>query len=116
MGEQSHRGGGQGAVRDISPARVGCAVVQAATANFNPFGGETKLDSKNPERGPLLIIAGTDDNTVPLAITHATYKIQSKNPGVTEIAEIPGSGHSLVIDGSWQGVAEPALGFIQRFL
>jgi pimeloyl-ACP methyl ester carboxylesterase len=94
----------------------GVPLFQAAIANFNPFGGETKLDSKNPDRGPLLIIAGTDDNTVPLAITHATYKIQAKNPGVTEIVEIPGRGHSLVIDSGWQAVADPALSFIQRFL
>ncbi|MDQ1569663.1 MAG: hypothetical protein QOF79_337 [Actinomycetota bacterium] len=88
---------------------------QAAIANFNPFGGETKVDSKNPNRGPLLVIAGTKDNTVPLAITHATYKIQSKNPGVTEIAEIPGRGHSLVIDSGWKDVAEEALAFAKRF-
>lgn len=79
---------------------AGAPLFQVAVANFNPFGGETKLDSKNPDRGPLLIIAGTDDNTVPLAITHATYKIQAKNPGITEIVEIPGRGHSLVIDSS----------------
>ena len=94
----------------------GVPLFQAATANFNPFGGETTLDWKNPNRGPLLIIAGTDENAVPLAISHATYKIQSKNPGVTEIIEIPGRGHSLVIDSGWQAVADPALGFIQRFL
>jgi hypothetical protein len=70
----------------------GWPLLQAATANFNPFGGHTKLDSKSPDRGPLLIIAGTDDNTVPSAITHATYKIQSKNPGITKIVEIPGRG------------------------
>src|ERR1700681_3416520 len=63
----------------------GAPLFQAAVANFNPFGGETRLGSKNPDRGPLLIIAGDSDNTVPLAITNATYKIQSKNPGVTEI-------------------------------
>jgi hypothetical protein len=45
-----------------------------------PFGGETRVDSKNPDRGPLLVIAGDSDNTVPVAITNATYKIQSKNP------------------------------------
>ena len=94
----------------------GVPLFQAATADFNPFGGGTKLDSKNPDRGPLLIIAGTDDNTVPLAITDASYKIQAKNPGITEIVEIPGRGNSLVIDSGWQGVAEPALSFIQRFL
>jgi esterase/lipase len=81
-----------------------------------PFGGETRVDSKNPDRGPLLVIAGDSDNTVPVAITNATYKIQSKNPGVTEIEYLKGRGHSLVIDHGWQEVAEAALGFIRRFV
>ena len=94
---------------------AGAPLFEAATANFNPFSGETAVDSKNPDRGPLLIIAGTLDNTVPLAITHASYKIQAKNPGVTEIIEIPGRGHSLVIDSGWKDVAQTALDFVKRF-
>jgi non-heme chloroperoxidase len=94
---------------------AGAPLFEAATANFNPFSGETAVDSKNPERGPLLIIAGALDNTVPLAITHASFKIQSKNPGLTEIAEIPGRGHSLIIDSGWKDVAQTALDFVKRF-
>jgi non-heme chloroperoxidase len=94
---------------------AGAPLFEAATANLNPFSGETSVDSKNPDRGPLLIIAGALDNTVPLAITHASYKIQSKNPGVTEITEIPGRGHSLVIDSGWLDVAQAALDFVKRF-
>ncbi|MCU1552229.1 MAG: Lysophospholipase [Glaciihabitans sp.] len=94
---------------------AGAPLFEAATANFNPFSGETAVDSKNPDRGPLLIIAGALDNTVPLAITHASYKIQAKNPGVTEIVELPGRGHSLVIDSGWKDVAQTALDFVKRF-
>jgi pimeloyl-ACP methyl ester carboxylesterase len=94
---------------------AGAPLFEAATANFNPFSGETAVDSKNPDRGPLLIIAGALDNTVPLAITHASYKIQAKNPGVTEIIEIPGRGHSLTIDSGWKDVAQTALDFVKRF-
>jgi non-heme chloroperoxidase len=97
-------------------AASGVPLFQAAVANFNPFGGETTVDHKNPERGPLLIIAGDSDNTVPPAITEASYKIQSKNPGVTEIAYIEGRGHSLVIDHGWKDVSDAALGFIKRFV
>ncbi|QEO14370.1 alpha/beta hydrolase [Agromyces intestinalis] len=88
---------------------------QAAFANFNPFGGETAVDSKNPARGPLLIIGGESDHTVPLAITHASFKIQSKNPGVTEQIVIPNRGHSLTIDSGWREVADEALAFVRRF-
>jgi len=95
---------------------AGAPLFQAAFANFNPFGGETAVDSKNPDRGPLLIIAGAEDNTVPLAITEASYKIQAKNEGVTEIAEIPGRGHSLIIDSGWREVADTALEFVEKYL
>ncbi len=94
----------------------GAPLFQAAVANFNPFGGETHVDLKNADRGPLLIIAGDSDNTVPLAITEASYKIQSKNPGITEIERIKGRGHSLVIDHGWNEVADAALAFVKRFV
>jgi len=94
---------------------AGVPLFQAAFANFNPFGGETQVDTKNPDRGPLLIIGGEHDHTVPPAITNASYKIQSKNPGVTELVTIPGRGHSLTIDSGWREVADEALAFVQRF-
>jgi non-heme chloroperoxidase len=93
----------------------GLPLFQAAVSNFNPV-SETRVDSKNPDRGPLLIIAGENDHTIPLAITEATFKLQSKhNPGVTEIERIPGRGHSLVIDSGWKEVADVAVTFVQRF-
>ena len=92
----------------------GAPLFQAATANFNPF-SETKVDTRNDARGPVLIIAGEKDNTVPLAITHATYKLESRNVGETRITEIPGRGHSLVIDSGWREVADTALEFAQTY-
>jgi non-heme chloroperoxidase len=93
----------------------GVPIFQAATANLNPW-TEAQVDTKNPERGPLLIISGEYDHTVPWAIAHASYKQQEKNPGVTEIHEIPGRGHSLTIDHGWHDVAETALTFIAQQL
>ena len=92
----------------------GAPLFQAATANFNPK-TEAQVDTRNPDRGPLLIISGEKDNTVPRAISHAAYKRQEHNPGVTEFTEVPGRGHSLVIDNGWAGVAQTALDFIKRF-
>jgi len=92
----------------------GAPLFQAATANFNPF-SETKVDTRNPSRGPMLIIAGAKDNTVPLAITEATFKLQSKNENVTQFVEIPGRGHSLTIDHGWREVADTALVFAQNY-
>jgi non-heme chloroperoxidase len=92
----------------------GAPLFQAAAENFNPK-TEAKVDTRNPERGPLLIISGEKDNTVPRAISQAAYKRQEHNPGVTEFAELPGRGHSLTIDSGWAEVAETALNFIKRF-
>jgi non-heme chloroperoxidase len=91
----------------------GVTLFQAATANLNPW-TEAKVDTKNPDRGPLLIADGEKDNTVPWAVANAAYKQQKRNPGVTEIARIPGRGHSLTIDHGWREVAATALAFVQK--
>ena len=92
----------------------GAPLFQAASANLNPW-TEAKVDTKNPERGPMLIISGENDHTVPWAIANASFKKQEKNEGVTEIVEIPGRGHALTIDGGWREVADMALNFVKRF-
>jgi pimeloyl-ACP methyl ester carboxylesterase len=94
---------------------AGAPLFQAASANLNPW-TEAKVDSKNPNRGPLLIISGEKDNTVPWAIANASYKKQRRNDGVTEIVEMPNRGHALTIDSGWREVADTALAFVQRFL
>jgi non-heme chloroperoxidase len=91
----------------------GVPLFQAASANLNPW-TEAKVDTKNPARGPLLIISGEHDNTVPWAIAHASFKQQEKNAAVTEIKEIPDRGHSLTIDHGWREVADTALAFIKQ--
>ena len=91
----------------------GVPLFQAAAANLNPW-TEAKVNTKNPDRGPLLIIDGEKDNTVPWAIANASYKRQKRNPGVTEIVQVPGRGHSLTIDHGWREVADIALSFLQE--
>ena len=93
---------------------AGKPLFQAATANFNPW-TEVKVDTDNPERGPLLIISGEKDNTVPWSIANASYGKQKDNASLTEIVEIKGRGHSLTIDSGWREVADTALKFVQRF-
>jgi pimeloyl-ACP methyl ester carboxylesterase len=93
----------------------GRPLFQAATANLNPW-TEAKVDSRNPERGPLLVISGAKDHTVPWAIANASYKKQKRNTGVTDISEIPNRGHALTIDSGWREVADTALAFVQRFV
>jgi non-heme chloroperoxidase len=92
----------------------GVPLFQAAAANLNPW-TEAKVEIENPYRGPLLIISGEKDNTVPRTIADATYKQQLKNPGVTEFAEMPGRGHALTIDSGWLEVCQTSLAFVERF-
>ena len=93
---------------------AGAPLFQAASANLNPW-TEAKVDTKNPDRGPLLIISGEKDHTVPWAIANASFKKQKKNQDVTEIIEMPNRGHSLTIDNGWREVCDTALAFVQRF-
>ena len=93
-------------------AAPGRPLFQAASANVTT-GKATKVDVKNPERGPLLVINGGADNIVPNVMAKAAFKLQSKNPGRTEFREIEGLGHSLVIDSRWGEVADAALEFIR---
>ncbi len=95
-------------------AAPGVALMQMANANINPR-TEAKLDPANPDRGPLLILDGEKDHTVPWAIANAAYKRQKRNPAVTEIKQMPDRGHSLTIDHGWQEVAQTALDFAKRF-
>jgi non-heme chloroperoxidase len=93
----------------------GAPIFQAATANLNPW-TEAKVDTKNPARGPLLIVSGEKDHTVPWAIANASYKRQKRNDGVTEIVEVPDRGHTLTVDSGWREVADKALAFVRRFV
>jgi len=93
---------------------AGAPLFQAATANLNPW-TEAKVNSRSPERGPLLIVSGEKDNTVPWAIANAAYKKQKRNDGVTEIVEMPHRGHALTVDSGWREVADTALAFVKRF-
>jgi non-heme chloroperoxidase len=95
-------------------AAPGVALMQMANANLNP-GSEAKVDTKNPDRGPLLIIEGERDHTVAPAMAKAAYTRERRNPGVTEIATVPNRGHALTIDHGWREVAQVALDFVKRF-
>ncbi len=97
-------------------AAPGVALMQMANANLNPF-TEAKLDPKNPDRGPLLIIDGEKDHTVPVGDRERLLQAsRAQNEAVTEIKKIPNRGHSLTIDSGWREVAETALAFVKRFV
>ena len=91
-----------------SPAKP---LFQAAAANF-VLHSEAKVDTENPTRGPLLLIAGTADHTVPDVSTRATYKQYRHSLAVTELRQFAGRGHSLVIDHGWREIANVCLDWL----
>lgn len=91
----------------------GTPLFQAAAANLNPW-TEDSVDTRNPERGPMLIIVGEKDHTAPPSVARASYHLQQRNAAVTEFTELPGRGHSLTIDSGWKDVADLALAFVNH--
>ncbi|GAA2025263.1 alpha/beta fold hydrolase [Catenulispora yoronensis] len=91
----------------------GKPLFEAAAANFNPH-SPAKVDTANSGRGPLLLMSGGKDHTVPETVTRATLKQYRHSEAVTEFAEFPDKGHSLTIDSGWREVADAALAWLHR--
>jgi pimeloyl-ACP methyl ester carboxylesterase len=92
----------------------GRPIFQAAFANLDPTTA-ARVDARTARRGPLLIMSGERDRTVPRAMAYAAYKRQRRNEAVTEFVDVPGRGHSLVIDRGWEQVAQVALEFVRKY-
>jgi non-heme chloroperoxidase len=90
----------------------GRPLFQVATAMFNPSSAN-KVNVANASRGPLLLISGDQDNTVPPVLVKSTLRVYSQSPAVTEIKEFGGRGHSLTIDSGWRELAEYCLGWLK---
>jgi non-heme chloroperoxidase len=91
----------------------GKPLFEDALANFTPH-SPAAVDTRNKNRGPLLLIAGGRDHTVPAAITTATRKLYHKSPAITDFREFPDRGHSLTIDHGWREVAQSSLDWLRQ--
>jgi pimeloyl-ACP methyl ester carboxylesterase len=91
----------------------GRPLFEAAAANFNPHSA-AKVDTANQNRGPLLLITGGRDHTVPEAVTRATLNQYRHSDAVTDLLEFPDRGHSLTIDNGWREVADAALAWLRK--
>jgi pimeloyl-ACP methyl ester carboxylesterase len=92
-----------------SPARP---LFEAALANFSSH-APSKVNTDNGTRGPLLLISGTADHTVPDVTTQATFKLYRHSLAVTELKQFEGRGHSLTIDNGWPDVAKAILAWLK---
>jgi pimeloyl-ACP methyl ester carboxylesterase len=90
----------------------GRPLFEAATANFSLHSPDT-VNTGNEGRGPLLLIMGKQDHTVPEAITKSTVKQYRHSTAVTDLEEFD-RGHSLTIDGGWHAVASECLTWLAK--
>ena len=84
-----------------------------AAANFG-LHSPAKVNTRNEDRGPLLLVMGARDHTVPEVITKATLKQYRHSDAVTELTEFPDRGHSLTIDSGWRAVADQCLAWLGK--
>ncbi len=89
----------------------GRPLFEDATANF-VSDSPAQVDSHHAVRGPLLLMSGTEDHTVPRSVTKAVFKLYADNPSITEYQEIDGRGHSLTLDAGWTEVADAVLAWL----
>jgi len=91
----------------------GQPLFEAAAANFDPH-SPAKVNTGNESRGPLLLIMGGRDHTVPEAITKSTAKQYRHSDAVTDLIEFPDRAHSLTIDHGWREVADTTLAWLRK--
>lgn len=71
------------------------------------------MNTANDTRGPLLLISGTADHTVPDVVTRSTLKQYRDSTAVTELKQFEGRGHSLIIDSGWKDIADAVLSWLK---
>ena len=93
-----------------SPGRP---LFEAGLAAFTPHSPDA-VDTHKADRGPLLLIMGGRDHTVPEAITKSTFKRYRHSTAVTDLVEFADRGHSLTIDSGWHEVADACLTWLDK--
>lgn len=83
----------------------------AVLANLTPH-SPAAVDTAEPGRGPLLLVAAGQDHTVPAVVTRAAYSLYEASPAVTELLEFPDRGHSITLDHGWEEVADGVLSWL----
>jgi pimeloyl-ACP methyl ester carboxylesterase len=90
----------------------GRPLFEASAANFKKT-SPAAVDTRRDDRGPLLIIAGGRDHTVPEVVAKAAYKLYADSGAITDFHVFPDRGHSLVLDHGWREVADVTLDWLR---
>lgn len=89
----------------------GKPLFEASAANFKKS-SPAAVNTRKRDRGPLLIIGGGMDHTVPEVVARAAYKLYADSGAVTDYHVFPDRGHSLVLDHGWREVADFTLSWL----
>jgi non-heme chloroperoxidase len=89
----------------------GKPLFEASAANFKGS-SPAAVDTRKGDRGPLLIVGGGQDHTVPEVVAKAAYKLYAKSAAVTDFQSFPDRGHSLVFDHGWREIADFSLSWL----
>lgn len=92
------------------PGRV---LFQAAFANFNP-NAPTKVDFRNADRAPLLVVGNDRDHTVPAPVSKEAAKRLGRSGATVEYKEFAGRPHFTGIAPGWEEVADQTLEWATR--
>jgi len=90
----------------------GKPLFEAASANFNPH-SPARVDTANEMRGPLLLITGGKDHTIPGAIDRSESKKYRHSAAVTDLHDFPDRAHSLTMDSGWRAIADDILAWLE---
>jgi pimeloyl-ACP methyl ester carboxylesterase len=71
-----------------------------------------RVDFANPDRAPLLLIAGEADHAMPAAVVRRTFRAYRASPARTELRVFPGRTHWLIAQDGWEEVAQACLDWI----
>jgi pimeloyl-ACP methyl ester carboxylesterase len=91
----------------------GRPLFEAAAANFS-LHSPAAVDTANSDRGPLLLVMGGRDHTVPETITKSTLRQYRGSNAVSDLLEFKDRGHSLTIDNGWREVADGCLEWLEK--
>jgi pimeloyl-ACP methyl ester carboxylesterase len=84
---------------------TGRAVFESVFDDFSSH-APTNVNYKNNKRSPLLLIAGSDDHTVPAAVSKSNYDKYNDSTALTDFHEFEGRSHLIMLEEGWEEVVD----------
>lgn len=66
----------------------------------------TSINYQNNTRSPLLLLAGSEDHTVPAIVSRANYDKYNHSNAKTDFHEFPDRSHLIMVEEGWQEVVD----------